>query len=72
MERAIIRTPLEPFQTLMDDPLRALRVVRFAAKMESRIVPELADCIKNPQLHVKKKLMETKQTNNSFFLASIG
>ncbi|GAA5868232.1 hypothetical protein JCM8547_002286 [Rhodosporidiobolus lusitaniae] len=30
--RRMIRTPLEPFQTFKDDPLRVVRAVRFAAR----------------------------------------
>lgn len=33
LEAKIIRTPLEPFQTFMDDPLRVLRLIRFAARL---------------------------------------
>jgi tRNA nucleotidyltransferase (CCA-adding enzyme) len=37
----VIRTPLPPFQTFMDDPLRVLRTVRFACRLGFHIQPEI-------------------------------
>ena len=37
MTAKVIRTPLEPFQTFMDDPLRVLRLVRFASRLQFTI-----------------------------------
>lgn len=37
----IIRTPLPPFQTFMDDPLRVLRTVRFACRLGFHIQSDI-------------------------------
>ncbi|KAL8279244.1 hypothetical protein RQP46_008281 [Phenoliferia psychrophenolica] len=37
----MIRTPLTPRETFMDDPLRVLRTLRFAARYKFRLDPEL-------------------------------
>jgi poly(A) polymerase len=46
----VLRTPLEPIVTLTDDPLRALRAVRFSVKLGFRMAPDLQDALLNPVL----------------------
>lgn len=50
MRKKIIRTPLEPFQTFMDDPLRVLRLVRFASRLEFSIDPETRRFMGDPRV----------------------
>lgn len=51
MADGIIRTPLEPYQTFMDDPLRVLRLVRFASKLGYTIDQEARSSMADPRIH---------------------
>jgi len=48
-----IRTPLEPYQTFMDDPLRILRVVRFAGRFGYAIDEDVINAARNKDVQVK-------------------
>ncbi|ESZ95202.1 hypothetical protein SBOR_4433 [Sclerotinia borealis F-4128] len=48
LEAKLIKTPLEPYTTFMDDPLRILRLIRFASRLNFRIDAESEKCMSNP------------------------
>ncbi|KAI8666124.1 hypothetical protein NCS57_00836400 [Fusarium keratoplasticum] len=50
MDSKIIKTPLEPFQTFMDDPLRVLRLVRFASRLQFTIDPDTRKFMADPKV----------------------
>lgn len=43
LDAGVIRTPADPDRSMSDDPLRTLRVVRFAARYGFRVDPALID-----------------------------
>lgn len=47
LKKGIVATPLHPLTTLLDDPLRALRSVRFAARLRFTMDDKLREAAKN-------------------------
>lgn len=45
LENRIIRTPTDPHKTFCDDPLRILRAVRFAARLDFSIHPQTLEAM---------------------------
>jgi tRNA nucleotidyltransferase (CCA-adding enzyme) len=50
MAKRVIRTPLEPYQTFKDDPLRVLRLIRFASRLDYTIDPEALKAMSNTDI----------------------
>lgn len=50
LSSGILRTPLDPNITLMDDPLRVLRAIRFSIKLGFRLDDALWEALSNPEL----------------------
>ncbi|KAF3901501.1 Phosphatase [Dactylellina cionopaga] len=55
LEKGLIRTPLAPFETFKDDPLRVLRLIRFASRLSFTIIPEVEEAMKNPDIKAALK-----------------
>ncbi|EKM60714.1 uncharacterized protein PHACADRAFT_110357 [Phanerochaete carnosa HHB-10118-sp] len=50
LKDGIIRTPLSPKETFMDDPLRVIRCVRFASRFGFELVPELQEAARDAEI----------------------
>ncbi|KAI7868073.1 hypothetical protein BDF14DRAFT_1796064 [Spinellus fusiger] len=55
LAQGLIRTPLAPFETFKDDPLRVLRCIRFTGRFDFVMMPELREAAKHPE--IKEALM---------------
>ena len=51
MESKLIRTPLAPYQTFKDDPLRILRLIRFASRLGYTIERESMEAMEDKTIH---------------------
>ncbi|KAJ4414556.1 CCA tRNA nucleotidyltransferase, mitochondrial [Gnomoniopsis sp. IMI 355080] len=51
LERKIMRTPLEPRRTFLDDPLRVLRLIRIGSKLNFALADQVIACMKLKEIH---------------------
>ena len=61
MGEKIIRTPLSPYQTFKDDPLRVLRCIRFASRLGYRIDPEAEKAMSDESIKDALKLKISRE-----------
>lgn len=61
MHSELIRTPLEPHQTFMDDPLRVLRLIRFASRLNFKIDSSSAAAMENSEVQNALKLKISRE-----------
>ncbi|KAI8623590.1 putative poly(A) polymerase [Xylariaceae sp. FL1651] len=50
LDARIMRTPLDPRQTFMDDPLRVLRLIRVGSKLGFALHSEATQCMKDNEI----------------------
>ncbi|KAL5535282.1 CCA1 [Sanghuangporus sanghuang] len=50
LRNGIIRTPMTPFETFRDDPLRVLRCIRFASRFGFKLVEEVEESMQNVEI----------------------
>lgn len=61
MSKKIIRTPLAPYQTFKDDPLRVLRLIRFACRLGYEIEDSAKDAMKDQRIHQALRLKISRE-----------
>lgn len=60
LENHIIRTPLNPIQTFLDDPLRILRCIRCATRFNFKVQEDIIKAAKLPEI---QKALKEKVSN---------
>ncbi|APA12836.1 hypothetical protein sscle_10g076060 [Sclerotinia sclerotiorum 1980 UF-70] len=61
MKAKVIKTPLEPYTTFKDDPLRVLRLIRFASRLDFKIDSESEKFMGNPAIMEALKLKISRE-----------
>ncbi len=68
IENRIIRTPADPLKTFEDDPLRIMRAIRFASKLNFEIEENTFEAIKEMRLRLKDEGVVSQERITNEFL----
>lgn len=69
LEERVLRTPLPPQKTFLDDPLRILRAIRFAAKYGFSVDAEMIEAANLPEI---KEAFLTKVSSERIWREMVG
>ena len=50
LKERVARTPIDPLKTFLDDPLRVLRVIRFAQRYDLKIMKDVYESALKPEV----------------------
>lgn len=53
LAQGLVRTPLPAIQTFLDDPLRVLRVIRFASRFNYDLAEDIPEAIQDERIRVR-------------------
>ncbi|CAG8533943.1 1046_t:CDS:10 [Diversispora eburnea] len=59
--KGIIRTPLPAYETFRDDPLRIIRLIRFASRFHFEIIDDIVNSVKDEKIKEALKLKISRE-----------
>lgn len=68
IENKTLRTPLDPIKTFEDDPLRIMRALRFASRLEFNIDPNTLEAMNQMAKRLSEDVVSQERITNEFLL----